>query len=73
MMKMSIVVAVAADEEVCCPKCGNRLPVGLNAFCDWCGYPLWEVEIEGCGGPALTGTAEETVFHGVREDAKSTF
>jgi hypothetical protein len=35
------VVAVSADEEVCCPKCGNRLPVGLNAFCDWCGHPLF--------------------------------
>jgi len=41
-----VVVAVATDEEVCCPKCSNRLPVGLNAFCDRCGYPLFrEVKI----------------------------
>jgi NMD protein affecting ribosome stability and mRNA decay len=38
------VIAVTSDEEIRCPKCGTPLPIGISAFCDWCGYPLYQIE-----------------------------
>ena len=40
MDSVVLAVAVAAD-GVLCPECGNPLPVGINAFCDCCGAPLF--------------------------------
>jgi len=62
-----VVVAVAVDEEVGCPKCGNRLPAGLNAFCDMCGYPVFmEVKHASVGGPCR-GHRRGEVLYGVRD------
>jgi hypothetical protein len=51
-------ISVPVDEVICCPACGNRLPVGPSAFCDNCGAPLAAALFAGAGRSECAGPDE---------------